>query len=81
MLFSIYVAVNICHSTFPSLKSRWHGAAIGLTCQLLDGEGRSNLQSFVPECATTVTRRSSRLTDLSDPVRALRLDMLWLLNL
>ena len=67
-------AAGICHCTFPSLESRRHAAAIGLTCCLLDGKGRGDLQSFTPQFATTATRRSSRLTDLSDPARALRLD-------
>ena len=36
-------AAGICHCTFPSLESRRHAAAIGLTCRLLDGEGRGDL--------------------------------------
>ena len=35
-----------------------------------------DLQSCIPEFVTTVTRRLSRLIDLSDPARALRLDNL-----
>ena len=60
-------AAGICHDTFPSLESRQHAAAVGLVCRLLDGGGRSNLQSFLP---TAVTRRSC-LNDLSDPAQAL----------
>ena len=66
-------AASICHSTFPSLESRRHAAAIGLLCRLLDGEGRGDLQSFIPHFVTSVPRRSSRLNNLSDPARALRL--------
>jgi len=34
---------GISHCTFPSLESRRHATAIGLTCQLLHGEGRGLL--------------------------------------
>ena len=47
-------AASICHSTFPSLKSRRHATAIGLLCRLLDGEGRGDLQSFVPHFVTSL---------------------------
>ena len=66
-------AAGICHDDFPSLESRQYAAAVGLTCRLLDGEGRGNLQSFCPSFVTNIARRSSRLNDLSDPVRASRL--------
>ena len=59
------------YCTFPSLESHWNAAAIGLMCRLL---GRGNLQSFLPQFVTTITRRSSRLTGLSDPAQALRLN-------
>ena len=66
-------AASVCHSTFPSLESRRHAAAIGLMCQLLDGEGCGDLQSFLLHFVTSAPRRSSRLNNLSDPARALRL--------
>ena len=66
-------AASICHSTFPSLESRRCAAVIGLLCRLLDGEGRGDLQSFVPRFVTSAHRRSSRLNNLSDPAQALRL--------
>jgi len=37
-------AVGICLCTFPCQ----HAAVIGFTCQLLDGEGHGDLQSFIP---------------------------------
>ena len=66
-------AAGICHDIFPSLESRRYAAAVGLTCRLLDGEGRGDLQSFCPSFVTNITRGSSRLNDLSDPARACRL--------
>ena len=66
-------AAGICHDTFPSLESRRYAAAVGLTCQVLDGEGHGDLQSFCPCFVTNVTRRSSRLNDLLDPAWACRL--------
>ena len=66
-------AASVCHSTLPSLESRRHAAAIGLMCQLLDGEDRGDLQSFLPRFVTYTPRRSSHLNSLSDPARALRL--------
>ena len=65
-------AAGICHDTFP-LESRRYAAVVGLTCRLLDGEGRGDLQSFCPSFVTNTARRSSRLNDLSDPARASRL--------
>ena len=66
-------AAGVCHDIFPSLESHRYAAAVGLTCRLLDGEGRGDLQSFCPHFVTNGTRRSSRLNDLSDPARACRL--------
>ena len=66
-------AAGIYHHDFPSLESRRHAAAVGLTCWLLDGEGCGDLQSFCPSFVTNIARRSSRLNDLSDPARASRL--------
>ena len=48
-------------------------AGIGLTCRLLDGEGRGDLLTFHPYFVTNVTRRSSRFNDLLDPAQACRL--------
>ena len=67
-------AASMCHCIFPSLESHWHVAAIGLTCRLLDGEACGGLQSFLPQFVANGTRRSSRLTDLSDPSQSLRLN-------
>jgi len=47
-------AAGICHDTFPSLESHRCAAGIGLTCRLLDGEGRGNLQSLRPHFVTNV---------------------------
>ena len=66
-------AASVCHSTFPSLESCRHAAAIGFLSRLLDGEGRGDLQSFLPHFVTFIPRRSSRLPHLSDPAQALRL--------
>ena len=40
---------NMCGFTFPSLTDRCKDSILGLTCRLLAGEGRSNLQSFCPK--------------------------------
>ena len=66
-------AASVCHSTFPSLESCRHATAIGLLCQLLDGEGRGDLQSLLPPLITYVPKRSSRLNNLLDPALAFRL--------
>ena len=42
-------------------------------CQLLDGEGLGDLQSFLLYFVTSVPRRFSRFNNLSDPAQALRL--------
>ena len=54
-------AASVCHS---SLECRRHAAAIGLLCQLLDGEGHGDLQSLLPPFITSVSRRSSHLSNL-----------------
>ena len=69
------------HSVSPPLHFKFcygmlferHATAIGLLCRLLDGEGRGDLQSFIPHFVTSIPRRSSRLNNLSDLARALRL--------
>ena len=66
-------AASVCHSTFSSLESRRHAAAIGFLCQLLDGKGRGDFQSFLPHFVTSIPRRSSCFNNLSNPAQALRL--------
>ena len=38
---------NMCRFTFPPLTNRRNALILGLTCRLLAGEGRGNLQTFV----------------------------------
>ena len=61
MLISIELLVLFCHDTIPSLESCRYVTVVEITCQLLDGEGCGDLQSFCPCCVTTVTKKSSHL--------------------
>ena len=63
---------NMCGSTFPSLTDRRNASILGLTCRLLAGEGRGNLQSFCPKFKSISLRTSHRLYGF-DPASHLRL--------
>ena len=55
-------------SGIPSLESRRRAAALGLTCKLLDGEGRGEMQSLKPQfCSNNrqTLRRSKRINQKS----------------
>ena len=48
-------------NNIPSLEARRKAAAVGLTCKLLDGQGRGKLQDLKPLPQTKIPRRSKRL--------------------
>ena len=47
----------------PSLESRRQAAAVGLTCKLLDGQGRGALGEVQPVFAAPPTTKSTRSSD------------------
>ena len=57
---------------FPSLTDRRNASILGLTCCLLAGEGRGNLQSFCPKFKSISLKTSHRLHGF-DPASHLRL--------
>ena len=61
---------NMCGFTFQSLTDRRNASILGLTCRLLAGEGRGNLQTFCPKFKTPL-RSSQRLRGF-DPASHLR---------
>ena len=61
---------NMCGITFPSLTKHHNASIFGLTCRLLAGEGRGNLQSFCPEFRSSLLRTFYRLHSF-DPARHL----------
>jgi len=52
---------NMCGFTFPPLTNCHNASILGLTCHLLAGEGRGNLQSFCPKFKSCSLRTSSQL--------------------
>ena len=63
---------NMCGITFPPLTNRRNASILGLTCCLLAGEGRGNLQTFCPKFRSPSFRTSDRLHNY-DPASHLRL--------
>ena len=61
---------NVCGFTFQSLTDRRNTSILGLTCHLLAGEGRGNLQTFCPQFKTPL--RSSQWLRGFDPASHLR---------
>ena len=50
---------STCGFTFPPLTTRHNAPILGLTCHLLAGKGRGNLQSFYPKFKTSSPRTFS----------------------
>ena len=63
---------NMCGITFPPLTNCRNASILGLTCRLLAGEGRGNLQIFCPKFRSPSFRTSDRLHNY-DPASHLRL--------
>ena len=58
---------NMCGITFPPLTNRRNASILGLTCRLLAGEGRGNLQTFCPKFRSPSLRTSDRLHNYDPP--------------
>ena len=62
----ILFSIRLPYGTFSSLESHQYDVAVDLTCPLMDGEGRGDLQLLHTHFVTTGTMRSSHFNYLSD---------------